>query len=194
MEYTNERDVSTVQTTNLIATSGALKIEISKELVISLRENNFSWSKIADILNISTKTLKRRRNEMGIPENLNEFSSISDNELDNLILGIKAEQPYTGESLIQGLLLSMGYHIQRHRVRSSIHRVDPVGPAIRLANFIERRPYSVAGPNSLWHNDGTHSLIKWKFVIHGFIDGYSRVITGLQCNTNNRTDSSTVIS
>jgi hypothetical protein len=186
IEYTSERDVSIVQTTNLIATSGAPKIEISKELVISLRENNFCWNKIADILKISPKTLKRRRNEMGIPENLNEFSSISDNELDNIISGIKAEQPYTGESLVRGLLLSMGYRIQRHKIRSSIHRVDPVGPAIRWTDFIERRPYSVAGPNSLWHNDGTHSLIKWKFVIHGFIDGYSRVITGLQCKTNNK--------
>ena len=186
MEYTNEKGVLTIQTTNLIATSGAPKIEISRELVISLCENNFSWNKIANILNISVKTLKHRRNEMEIPENLNEFSSISENELDNLISKIKEEQPYTGESLIQGLLSSMGYHIQRHRIRSSIHRVDPVGPAIRWANFIERRPYSVAGPNSLWHNDGTHSLIKWKFVIHGFIDGYSRIITGLQCNTNNK--------
>ncbi|CAB4399038.1 unnamed protein product [Rhizophagus irregularis] len=149
---------------NLIKTSGAPKIEISKELVISLRENGFSWSKIANLLNTSTKTLKRRRNEMEIPEHLSEFSSITDIELDNLILRIKAEQPYTGESLIisadqkslpryvQGLLSSIGYHIQRHKIRSSIHRVDPIGPAVRCTNPIER----------------------------------SRVITGLQCSTNNK--------
>ncbi|CAB4415748.1 unnamed protein product [Rhizophagus irregularis] len=160
MEYTNEKDVTIIQPTSLIKTSGAPKIEISKEL--------------------------RRRNEMEIPEHLSEFSSITDIELDNLILRIKAEQPYTGESLIQGLLSSIGYHIQRHKIRSSIHRIDPIGPAVRCTNLIERRSYSVAGPNSLWHNDGTHSLIKWKFVIHGFIDGYSHVITGLQCSTNNK--------
>lgn len=33
--------------------------------------------------------------------------------------------------------------------------------------------------------DGNHKLIKWKFVIHGAIDGYSRLITFLQCSTNN---------
>jgi hypothetical protein len=186
MEYTNERGVSIIQTTSPVKTSGAPKIEISKELIISLRENNFSWNKIANLLNTPTKTLKRRRDEMEIPEDLNEFSSITDNELDNLISRIKAEQPYTGESLIRGLLSSIGYRIQRHKVRSSIHRVDPIGPAVRCANLVERRSYSVVGPNSLWHNDGTHSLVKWKFIVHGFIDGYSRVITGLQCNTNNK--------
>jgi hypothetical protein len=29
-------------------------------------------------------------------------------------------------------------------------------------------------------------LIRWKIVIHGFIDGYSRLITGLQASNNNR--------
>lgn len=28
-------------------------------------------------------------------------------------------------------------------------------------------------------------LIRWKIVIHGFIDGYSRLITGLQASNNN---------
>lgn len=29
-------------------------------------------------------------------------------------------------------------------------------------------------------------LIRWGIVIHGFIDGYSRLITGLQASNNNR--------
>lgn len=74
---------------------------------------------------------------MEIPENLNEFSSITDNELDNIILRIKAKQPYTGESLVQGFLLNMGYHIQRNKIRSSIHRVDSIGPAVRCTNLTE---------------------------------------------------------
>lgn len=36
MKYTNKRDVSIIQTTSLIKTSGAPKIEISKEVIISL--------------------------------------------------------------------------------------------------------------------------------------------------------------
>ena len=45
---------------------------------------------------------------------------------------------------------------------------------------------SVPWPNSLWHIDGHHSPIRWGFVIHGCIDGFSRIITFLRCSTNNR--------
>ena len=43
-------------------------------------------------------------------------------------------------------------------------------------------------PNSLWHLDGHHSLVSWGFVIHGAIDGYSRLITYLRCSSNNRSE------
>ena len=33
--------------------------------------------------------------------------------------------------------------------------------------------------------DGYHKLIRWKLVIHGSIDGYSRLITYLKVATNN---------
>ena len=33
---------------------------------------------------------------------------------------------------------------------------------------------------------GPSELIRWKFVIHGFIDGKSRFITGIKCSTNNK--------
>ncbi len=48
-----------------------------------------------------------------------------------------------------------------------------------------RRIYAVKHSNSLWHIDGHHSLIRWRFVIHGGIDGYSRMITYLSCADNN---------
>ena len=40
-------------------------------------------------------------------------------------------------------------------------------------------------PNSLWHVDGHHSLIRWVFVIHGCIDGFSKLILYLHCATDN---------
>lgn len=40
--------------------------------------------------------------------------------------------------------------------------------------------------NSLWHIDGYHKLIKWRVVIHGGIDGYSRLPVYLQTSTNNK--------
>ena len=39
--------------------------------------------------------------------------------------------------------------------------------------------------NSLWHPSGHRSLIRWGFVLHGYIDGYSRRIIFLHCSTNN---------
>jgi len=30
----------------------------------------------------------------------------------------------------------------------------------------------VPWPNSLWHIDGHHSLIRWGFVVHGCVDGF----------------------
>lgn len=36
------------------------------------------------------------------------------------------------------------------------------------------------------HIDGHHKLIRWRFVIHGGIDGFSRCITYLRCCGNNK--------
>ena len=38
----------------------------------------------------------------------------------------------------------------------------------------------------MWHIDGNHKLIRWRFVVRGGIDGYSRMITYLKCANNNR--------
>ena len=38
----------------------------------------------------------------------------------------------------------------------------------------------------MWHSDGLHKLIHWKIIIHGCIDGFSRVITYPVCESNNK--------
>ena len=67
-------------------------------------------------------------------------------------------------------------------------RVDPTAVALRWSthNAIHRRVYRVAYPNALWHMDSNMSLIRWGLVIHGAIDGYSRLIVYLHCSSNNR--------
>ena len=90
--------------------------------------------------------------------------------------------------MITGHLLHKGIHVPRRRVRASIHRVDPEAVAERKSKAIRRRVYHVPHPNDVWHIDSNHKLIKWRFVVHGGIDGYSRVITFLKCHTNNRAD------
>ena len=50
---------------------------------------------------------------------------------------------------------------------------------------VSRRLYQVPWPHSLWHLDGHHSFIRWKLVIHGCVDGFSRRIIYAKCNSNN---------
>lgn len=85
-----------------------------------------------------------------------------------------------------GQLARRGVILQRARIRASIHRIDPINTAIRRSVALRRRVYHVDGPNSVWHIDGHHKLIRWRFVTHGGIDGYSRTITYLKCSNNNR--------
>jgi hypothetical protein len=39
--------------------------------------------------------------------------------------------------------------------------------------------------NSVWHIDSHHKLIRWRFVIHASIDGFSRTVTYIRCANNN---------
>ncbi len=72
-------------------------------------------------------------------------------------------------------------------------RIDPEGLLLRASqlNLVNRRHYWVPGTLALWHIDGNHKLIRWRFVVHGCEDGYSRRIMYLHCSTNNR--ASTVV-
>ena len=63
---------------------------------------------------------------------------------------------------------------------------------MRRLSAVLRHQYRVAAPLSLWHIAGNHQLIRWRFVIHGCIDGYSRSVAYLSCHTNNCSD--TVVS
>ena len=57
---------------------------------------------------------------------------------------------------------------------------------MRWSSVIPRRTYQVTCPNALWHIDSNLSLVRWGFVVHGGIDGFSRLVTFLRCATNNR--------
>ena len=170
---------------------GRPNIDIDLTYIEYLRGLRFSFTEIARIMGISRATLYRRLDDAGI-DRTSSYSNISDAELDREVERIKHIHPNDGERLMMGHLVSRGIIVQRTRLRGSIHRVDPENTAIRRSIAIRRRVYHVDGPNSVWHMDGHHKLIRWKFVTHGAIDGYSRTITFLKCADNNR--ASTVLS
>ncbi len=167
-------------------TGGRPKIWINPLAIKLLREQGLDWTKIASIFGVSIKTIERRRKENNISDDYIGYANISDNELDNLVKELRYHQPFSGQIILMGILKSRGIRIHRQRLRDSLHRVDSFGMINRWANIIPRRVYKVAGPNSLWHIDGHHKLIRWKLVIHAAIDGYSRMITYCSCSDNNK--------
>lgn len=108
--------------------------------------------------------------------NYSSTCSITDIELDMMIKEITTLFPQSGEKTISGRLRSHGIQVQRQSVRDSLHRIDTAGVRSRCTNALHRPQYSVPSPNALWHLDGYHKLIRWCLVIHGAVDGYSRLI------------------
>lgn len=94
-----------------------------------------------------------------------------------------------GRRMLRGALTADGYAIPWVRIKESLRRVDPIGTLARqIRQSVTRYKYWVPRPNYLWHFDGHHKLIRWRFVIHGCIDGYSRRIVYLFAATNNRAE------
>lgn len=153
--------------------------QVSIEDIEYFRGLRFTWTKIAALLGISRSTYRRLREE-GIDLSCAYFD-ISNADLNHMVQAIKMDHPNDGERLITGHLHRLGIVLPRYRIRACIHRIDPINTAIRSI-VIRRRVYSVSGPNLLWHIDDNH---KWRFIIHGGIDRYSRTITYLRCSTNN---------
>ena len=167
---------------------GRPRFSVSEEQLLCLRSAGFTWTDISKMLLVSRWTLRRRVIEYGI-QDVTGYSSISDEELDLAVSSFMGGHgSLVGYSLVAGHLKSLGLRVQRNRIRRSVAHVDPENARVRWAVVISRRAYSVAGPNSLWHIDGHHSLIRWGFVIHGGIDGFSRLIVFLKCATNNRSE------
>lgn len=125
----------------------------------------------------SRSTLYRRLQEAGVSPN--DCTILSNQQLDEIIQSIKLDHPNDGEVLMQGHLIRMGIRITRQLLHNSIHRVDHMNTVARGHSVVRHRVYSVQYPNFLWHIDSHHKLIRWRFVIHGAIDGFSRAITYL---------------
>ena len=101
-----------------------------------------------------------------------------------VITGMLNQTPYAGESYVSGGLRARSIFVQRYRVREILSTIDPVGRALRRRAAIQRRQYNVRALNHLWHIDGNHKLVNWRFLVHGCTDGYSRAIVYLKCATN----------
>ncbi|XP_056620080.1 uncharacterized protein LOC130434140 isoform X2 [Triplophysa dalaica] len=167
--------------------------DISPEQLEYLLEFNFTVKQIAQMFCVSYRTIRRRMSEYGLSVKM-YYSDITDEDLRQLVCHFIRECPDSGIKRVSGYLNSVGLRVQRSRVMETLRTVDPVGTICRGLgiNIIQRRVYSVPAPMALWHIDGNHKLIRWRIVIHGGIDGYSRKVMFLHASDNNR--ASTVLS
>ena len=170
----------------VIRSVGRPALPIHESQLKFLIDNDFKVSDIAGLFGCSTRTIQRRMRELGIESY--RYSDVSDSQLDEMVNNIIQLQPSHGIRTVQSRLRASGFTLQRERVRESLHRVDPLGIESRLRRTLHRRQYSVPGPNSLWHIDGYHKLVRWRIIVHGGIDGYSRIPVYLTVASNNRAD------
>jgi hypothetical protein len=131
-------------------------------------------SELAKSLGIHRNTLNSYMKEYGVQQ---RYSTISNNELDELVNAFKVERPESGFRYLVGHLQNRGLRIQRRRIVGALQRVDKLGRKLHDRKVIRRRKYRVQRPNSLWHVDGHHKLIRWGIVIHAFIDGFCRTVS-----------------
>lgn len=115
------------------------------------------------------------------------FSSLSDDELDKMVLSIKNQHPAAGEVILRGQLKSRGIYVQRSRLRSCLRRLDERNNSGKVKSPFCHSPYvPVPCPNYLWNIIGIHELIRWKFVIHVGIDEFSSTALYCRCSPSNK--------
>lgn len=162
--------------------SGRPRIDINPNDLIALTSGRrVTRTHLAELYGCHPRTIRRRLLEFGLsepgppvftteindsgiatriyqPGSSSELSTLSDEQLDVLILSIYQHFPSFGRRMIDGYLLQLGHQVPRSRVEASYARV--IGPPTTAfgPRRIQRRVYKVAGPMALVHHDGQHGM------------------------------------
>jgi len=175
-------DADPIQLTNrtYAGQRGRPRIEINATVL----EESYSHrgpTQLGDVFGVSSRTVRRRALELGFVEpgepvyvefedsegkitryytgsSSSSVSTLSDAELDAIMLQILNSFPTFGRRMIDGHLKYLGHHVPRSRIQGSYARVH--GPPVSAfgARRIHRRVYNVKGYNSLCHHDGQHGM------------------------------------
>jgi len=163
---------------------GRPKIEIDEEILEESYRHRGA-TELGQIFNMSSRTVRRRVLEAGLAEledpvyvvfedeegiswryytgsvQNSSHSTLSDDELDGVMIQILNSFPSFGRRMIDGHLKFLGYNIPRSRLQASYARVH--GPPVSAFGIrrIQRRVYNVPGYNSLCHHDGQHGPISY---------------------------------
>ena len=77
-----------------------------------LRELGLKWTQIAALLGITTRTLYNIRLELGLVDRSDNFTDITDQDLDTLVSEIQQEMPYIGQRLVRCRTLGKGLFVE----------------------------------------------------------------------------------
>jgi len=106
------------------------RFDVPVERVAALRRQRFTWGAIARQLSTSRQTLNAWRTRVFFEDPL--ANELDDDDLDDLVRGIVAENTQIGEVTIDSHLFGVhGVNVARARLRGAIKRVDPEGVAAR---------------------------------------------------------------
>ena len=99
---------------------------------------------------MSRYTVYRLRDKFNLSDEPDR--TMTDAQLEMRVWELRRELPTFREAMVTGTLILSGHHVTRDRVRCAIHATNPINTVMRWrGQSISRRPYSVPGPNSLWH-------------------------------------------
>ena len=158
---------------------GRPSLLITAEQLTFYLDHDFKAVDIAKMFGCLRRTVERRMREFGMSSRA-KYTSISDEELTEMVEQFTSLCPKIGEKTVDGMLRSRGINVQRQRIRETLYSIDPHGASRRLRRALHRREYKVEAV------DGYHKLIRWRIVVHGGIDGYSRVVVYLKAAVNNK--------
>lgn len=167
---------------------GRPRLEIAIEKVQEMRDRGLRWIFIAALLDVHPNTLLNWRKEHSFDQE-DPLVETNDQELDEVMAAFLDSQGERGDALCRGHLLALGIRCSRERMRASIHRVDAVAREARGNPKKKRVDYNVFRPHHLWHHDGWHKLkLLAGIVVHGCIDGATRLAIYIVATDNNRAD------
>ena len=135
---------------------------------------NIKVSQAARALNVHRHTVRNYLRSYQIQKQ--QYSQLSNEELDTLVEEFKRKRPTTGLSYLRGHFLRQGWRVKRDQLLKSISRVDGIRKVLRKNSTMNRRKYVSSRPNAVWHIDGHHKLGPWGFVIHASIDGCDSIV------------------
>ena len=138
--------------------------KIHLEFLISIGHNVSEIAKdglLGGVMHRNTITRFMKKNDIKSPKS--RYTALEDNDIKSIIRDITKSFPNSGIRELVAMLKGRNppVIVQRDRVQKLMAEINPVATIRRWAQVIPRRTYSVPTPNSLWHIDTHHSLIRY---------------------------------